>query len=99
SGTISGNGIDCGSSCSLQLPAGTAVSLTATPAAGYTLGSWTGCDSTSGNTCTLDLTSDRIVSAKFDLTAVTGQWVLGYFVGYAINDYPIDQIDWTALTH
>jgi len=39
------------------------------------------------------------VSAKFDLTAVTGQWVLGYYVGYAINDYPIDQIDWTALTH
>jgi chitinase len=99
SGTISGNGIDCGSSCSVQLPAGTAVSLTATAAAGSTLGSWTGCDSSSGTTCTLTLTSDRIVSAKFDQAAVTGQWVLGYYVGYAINSYPIDQIDWTALTH
>jgi chitinase len=29
----------------------------------------------------------------------TGQWVLGYYVGYQINDYPIDQIDWSALTH
>jgi chitinase len=29
----------------------------------------------------------------------TGQWVLGYYVGYAINSYPIAQIDWTGLTH
>jgi hypothetical protein len=28
-----------------------------------------------------------------------GQWVLGYYVGYQINDYPIAQIDWSALTH
>ncbi len=31
--------------------------------------------------------------------SATGQWVLGYYVGYQINDYPIDQIDWSALTH
>lgn len=29
----------------------------------------------------------------------TGQWVLGYYVGYAINSYPIAQIDWSGLTH
>jgi chitinase len=29
----------------------------------------------------------------------TGQWVLGYYVGYAVNDYPIDEIDWSGLTH
>ncbi|HEX7664066.1 MAG TPA: glycoside hydrolase family 18 protein, partial [Polyangiaceae bacterium] len=28
-----------------------------------------------------------------------GQWVMGYYVGYAINSYPIAQIDWSALTH
>lgn len=28
-----------------------------------------------------------------------GQWVLGYYVGYQINAYPIAQIDWSALTH
>jgi chitinase len=31
--------------------------------------------------------------------ATTGQWVLGYYVGYQINDYPIAQIDWSGLTH
>jgi GH18 family chitinase len=29
----------------------------------------------------------------------TTQWVMGYYVGYAIDDYPISQIDWSALTH
>lgn len=29
----------------------------------------------------------------------TGQWVLGYYVGYDIHSLPIAQIDWTALTH
>ncbi|HVU02490.1 MAG TPA: glycoside hydrolase family 18 protein [Polyangiaceae bacterium] len=28
-----------------------------------------------------------------------GQWVLGYYAGYQIDDYPIDVIDWSALTH
>src|SRR5262249_39694321 len=99
-GVVSGNGINCGSTCSVQLPAGTAASLTATAAAGSGFSSWTGCDSNSGTTCTLTLGSDRIVSAKFDVGSMaTGQWVLGYYVGYSINAYPIAQIDWTALTH
>ena len=29
----------------------------------------------------------------------TGQWVLGYYVGYDIHSLPIASIDWTALTH
>jgi chitinase len=29
----------------------------------------------------------------------SGQWVLGYYVGYQIHDYPIASIDWTGLTH
>jgi chitinase len=32
-------------------------------------------------------------------TSTTGQWVLGYYVGYQINDLPVAQIDWTGLTH
>ncbi len=32
-------------------------------------------------------------------TASGGQWVLGYYVGYDINAYPIASIDWTGLTH
>ncbi|MGE5186617.1 MAG: glycosyl hydrolase family 18 protein [Acidobacteriota bacterium] len=29
----------------------------------------------------------------------TGQWVLGYYVGYQIDSYPIASIEWSALTH
>jgi chitinase len=31
--------------------------------------------------------------------SATGQWVLGYYVGYSIDDYPIAQIDWSGITH
>jgi chitinase len=31
--------------------------------------------------------------------SATGQWVLGYYVGYQIDSYPIADIDWAALTH
>jgi chitinase len=31
--------------------------------------------------------------------ATSGQWVMGYYVGYDIDAYPIAQIDWTGLTH
>jgi chitinase len=34
-----------------------------------------------------------------DAQAPTGQWVLGYYAAYAAASYPIDQIDWSALTH
>ncbi|MGE0546083.1 MAG: glycosyl hydrolase family 18 protein [Kofleriaceae bacterium] len=29
----------------------------------------------------------------------SGRWVLGYYVGYDIDSYPIADIDWTTLTH
>ena len=29
----------------------------------------------------------------------SGQWVMGYYVGYAINAYPIASIDWSGITH
>lgn len=32
-------------------------------------------------------------------TGSRSQWVLGYYVGYQINDYPISAIDWSGLTH
>ena len=31
--------------------------------------------------------------------SASGQWVLGYYVGYDIHSLPIAQIDWSALTH
>jgi chitinase len=30
---------------------------------------------------------------------LTGEWVLGYYVGYDIHSLPIASIDWTSLTH
>jgi hypothetical protein len=32
-------------------------------------------------------------------TATSGQWVMGYYVGYDINAYPIASIDWSGITH
>jgi hypothetical protein len=69
-GTVSGNpaGIDCGVSCKAKFDSGTAVTLTATPAEGYTFTGWSG--SCSGKAeCVVKLTSDKTVAAKFVLSA------------------------------
>ncbi len=44
---------------------GTSVTLTATPASGLTFTSWSGCDNSSGNTCTVSMTTSRSVTATF----------------------------------
>jgi chitinase len=31
--------------------------------------------------------------------SATGQWVMGYYVGYLVDRYPIAAVDWTGLTH
>jgi|GEM_PF-1763337 len=65
SGVITGNGINCGSTCSANFDHGTSVVLTATPNAGHLFDSWTGCDSTSGNTCTVNVNGAESVAATF----------------------------------
>jgi len=70
-GTVSGTGINCGSTCNEILPSGTAVSLTATAASGSTFTGWSGCDSASGTTCTLTLTSARSVQATFGVASTS----------------------------
>ena len=67
SGTVTGGGIDCGSTCSLTLAGGTAVTLTATPSTSSSFASWTGCDSANGNSCTVTVTQSRTVTATFTL--------------------------------
>jgi len=68
-GTVTGGGIACtnGSSggCSSDETAGEDVTLTATPAAGGSFTSWSGCTSSSGATCTVSMTGDRSVTANF----------------------------------
>jgi hypothetical protein len=68
-GTVisSPTGIDCGTTCSAQFDSGTSVTLTATPAAGSTFAGWSGCDSTSGNQCTITMMNkNRTVVAIFN---------------------------------
>ncbi len=70
SGTVSGNGIACPGTCTAHIDAGTAISLSATPAAGSTFSGWSGPCSGTG-TCDFALTSASTVVATF-----TQQWLL-----------------------
>jgi hypothetical protein len=51
--------------CSDNFALGTSIRLTATPASGYVLSSWTGCDSATGNTCIVNIGFNRSVTATF----------------------------------
>jgi uncharacterized repeat protein (TIGR03803 family) len=63
---ISGDGyINCGSSCSHTYVDGSVVNLTATPGQGWGLASWSGCDRTNLNVCTVAMNNNRTVSATF----------------------------------
>ena len=63
--TSSPSGINCGSTCTANYANNTAVTLTAAADSSSTFGGWTGCDSTSGNTCNVTMTSDKTVSVTF----------------------------------
>jgi alpha-tubulin suppressor-like RCC1 family protein len=64
-GSVTSNppGIDCGADCAETYTSGTVVTLTASPS--MLFGSWSGCDSVSGMTCTVTVTSARSVTAGF----------------------------------
>lgn len=73
SGTVSSTspGIDCGSDCSESYASGTAVTLSATPAAGWRFVGWTGggCNGTAN--CTVTMSADLSVQAAFSQTTFT----------------------------
>ena len=66
-GSVASNpvGISCGSTCSANFAAGTAVTLTATPAAGQLFSSWGGACTGTQATCSLQLTQVRAAQAVF----------------------------------
>jgi hypothetical protein len=73
-GTVTSNpsGIDCGtlgSTASASYVSGTTVVLTATPTLSPLsgIGGWSGCDSVSGNTCSVNIGAARSVTVQFNL--------------------------------
>jgi hypothetical protein len=70
SGTVTSSpaGIDCGNQCDANFPAGTVLTLTATPDPGFVFTGWAGtCGNTTGNTCTLQLYEGGGITAVFDI--------------------------------
>ena len=63
--TSSDGNINCGTACSYNYPNGTVVTLTATPAQGWALANWSGCDSVNGDLCTVTVNNARNVAATF----------------------------------
>ena len=70
SGTVSGNGIGCGATCSTHLDKGTAISLTATPDPNNRFDGWSGPCTGTGK-CEFTLNASSNVYATF-----TKQWLL-----------------------
>ncbi len=64
--TSSPAGINCGSTCSSNFNAGTAVTLTANSAAGSTFTGWSGGGCSGTGTCTVTMDSNKTVNATFD---------------------------------
>lgn len=64
--TSSGGDINCGSNCSHDYAAGTSVTLFANADASNSFTGWSGCNSTSGNQCTVGMDSDKTVIATFN---------------------------------
>ncbi len=72
SGTVasSGGSINCdsgGSLCSVTVPDGRTVTLTASPSAGSQFGGWTNCASASGNICDVTVSANITVTAQFNI--------------------------------
>lgn len=63
-GSVSGGGINCPSTCTASEPLNSAVTLTASPASGYTFTGWGG-DCSGTGSCTLTMSDDHSVTATF----------------------------------
>jgi hypothetical protein len=64
--------VSCGTTCVASFASGTAVTLTAAPAAGYSFGGWTGGGCTGTAPCTTTLSAATTVQASFTPLPVSG---------------------------
>ena len=64
-GSIQGAGLNCGATCSAPQTTGSKPSVVAAPATGYQFASWGGDCANQGQTCSLDMSADRAVTATF----------------------------------
>src|SRR5438034_1277182 len=64
-------GITCGATCAASFASGTAVTLTAAPAAGSTFGGWSGGGCSGTGTCVVTLSAATTVTATFTLPTFT----------------------------
>ncbi|MBL0125820.1 MAG: hypothetical protein IPP88_25250 [Betaproteobacteria bacterium] len=67
SGTITGTGINCGLDRTETVPAGTLVTLTASPAVGSSFSGWSGGGCTGNGTCIVTVSTATSVAATFTL--------------------------------
>src|SRR4029453_5518828 len=70
SGSVTGNGINCGATCSQSVTPGTPITLTAAPAAGSSFAGWSGACFGTGS-CVVTVTAATSVTATFNLLPVT----------------------------
>jgi uncharacterized repeat protein (TIGR02543 family) len=65
SGSVTGGGISCGSTCTANVVQGGSVTLTAVPGTGSMLSSWGGACSGTSTTCTVTMDAAKSVTAAF----------------------------------
>jgi hypothetical protein len=68
-GTVSGDGISCGTACEEIVSFGQVVTLTAVAADGSAFAGWSSCDAPDGATCTMTLDATKTAVAFFELVA------------------------------
>ncbi len=97
--TSSPSGINCGTACSTQsasFTADTTVTLTATPATGYTFTGWSGACTGTSTACTVLMDNNKTVTANFTSAAVSTVTIVSPNGGETFVQGIIYQIRWSG---